>query len=631
MARQDISTPGAGLGRDSGVGRRYTPRWGAKRTDGLHRQGLLVAVSLIAAIALISAGAPTLAATPPKAEVRGVSDKALRTEIQQVIGQAPPPTSRLEARRRAGDAADQITAVLRSEGYYDAEVDPDIGDGDSPQPFVTVTLGPRALVADPKIAWLDTPPDVLSAKAAMEAMALKPGSPGRAADVIAAETRIIAALQQRGYADVAAEPRNVVVDHTDYTMKPEFRIRAGPLVRLGGIEIQGKSRARSAWVTRLAPWRRGDVYKPQSIAGLEKLLVDTGAFDQVSVVLAPASELDHGVRPVVVTLTPRPKGTVELGASYSTTEGAGIDSRWLVYNRLGLGDTVTTLAQLAQIDSRLQTELSLPDWRKLNETLKLTAALYRDNTPAYDLKGGGLAADLTHKFGQISFITYGVSLDETNTMQNESADFIRGARDRHLTTVGTLFAFTADNSNDPLDPTKGFRFGARLEPTLSVGDGSITYLKGSAQASLYYPLRKDAGTVLAVRLKMGVIAGGAIPGVPPQDRFYSGGGGSVRGYGYQEVGPRYPDNTPEGGLSVVESSVEVRQRINNSWGLAAFVDTGYVGSQTSPDFTHPEVGAGVGVRYNLGFGPIRFDIATPLVRRDGDAAVQVYLSIGQSF
>jgi translocation and assembly module TamA len=597
----------------------------------LHRQGLLVAVSLAAAIAIAGVGAPAHAATPPKAEVRGVDDKALRTEIQQVIGQAAPPTSRLEARRRADDAADQITAVLRSEGYYDAEVVPDIGDGDSPTPFVAVTLGPRARIAAPAITWLAAAPDSASAKAATEAISLKPGAPGRASDVIAAEGRVLAALQKRGYADAASEPRAVVVDHADHTMTPEFRIRAGALVRLGRVEVRGKSRARPAWVARLAPWRRGDIYKPESVAGLEKLLSDTGAFDQVNVALGPESETAGGERPVLVTLAPRPKGTVELGASYSTTEGAGIDSRWLVYNRLGLGDTVTTLAQLAQIDSRLQTELALPDWRKLNETLKLTAAIYRDNTPAYDLHGGGLSADLTHKLGQISFITYGVSVDETNTLQNEPANFIGGARDRHLTTVGTLFAFTSDNSNDPLDPSKGFRFGARLEPTWSAGDGSITYLKGSAQASAYFPLKPDAGTVVAVRLKMGVIAGGDIPGVPPQDRFYSGGGGSVRGYGYQQVGPRYPDNTPEGGLSLVESSVEVRQRINDSWGVAAFVDTGYVGSQTSPDFTHPEIGAGVGVRYNLGFGPIRFDIATPLIRRDGDSAVQVYLSIGQSF
>ena len=601
------------------------------RTDGLHRQGLLVAASLSGAILFLGFGAPADAAASPIAEVRGVEDKALRSEIQQVIGQGAWPASRLEARRRANDAADQATAVLRSEGYYDATIEPDIGDGDSPQPFVTVTPGPRSQIAEPAITWLGAAPDAASDKAAVQAMGLTPGTPAKAADVIAAEGRIVAALQAHGYADAAAEPRNVVVDHADHTMKPEFNVRSGALVRLGLVEVKGKSRSSEAWVARLAPWRRGDIYKPASVATLEKLLLDTGAFNQVNVALAPESAVMNGERPVIVTLTPRPKGSIELGASYSTTEGAGIDSRWLVYNRLGLGDTITTLAQLAQIDSRLQTELALPDWRKINETLKLTAALYRDNTPAYDLRGGGLSADLTHKYGQISFITYGLSLDETSTIQNEAANFIAGARDRHLTTLGTLFAFTADNSNDPLDPTKGFRLGARLEPTWSVGDGSIAYVKGSAQASVYLPLQADAATVVALRLKMGVIAGGDIPGVPPQDRFYSGGGGSVRGYGYQEVGPRYPDNTPEGGLSQVESSVEVRQRLTDTWGLAAFIDTGYVGSQTTPDFSHPEVGAGIGVRYNLGFGPIRFDIATPLVRRDGDAPIQVYLSIGQSF
>jgi len=448
------------------------------RTDGLHRQGLLVAASLSGAILLMGFGAPAVAALPPKAEVRGVEDKALHAEIQQVIGQGAAPTSRLEARRRANDAADQITAVLRSEGYYDATIEPDIGDGDSPQPFVTVTPGPRSHIAEPAITWLGTAPDAASDKAAAQAIALTPGAPGKAADVIAAEGRIVAALQAHGYADAAAEPRNVIVDHADHTMKPEFRVRSGALVRLGLVEVKGKSRSNQAWVVRLAPWRPGDVYKPASVATLEKLLLDTGAFNQVNVALAPESGVVNGERPVIVTLTPRPKGSIELGASYSTTEGAGIDSRWLVYNRLGLGDTITTLAQLAQIDSRLQTELALPDWRKINETLKLTAALYRDNTPAYDLRGGGLSADLTHKYGQISFITYGLSLDETSTIQNEAANFIAGARDRHLTTLGTLFAFTADNSNDPLDPTRGFRLGARLEPTWSVGDGSIAYIKG---------------------------------------------------------------------------------------------------------------------------------------------------------
>jgi translocation and assembly module TamA len=105
----------------------------------------------------------------------------------------------------------------------------------------------------------------------------------------------------------------------------------------------------------------------------------------------------------------------------------------------------------------------------------------------------------------------------------------------------------------------------------------------------------------------------------------------VRGFGFQEVGPRLADNTPEGGLSLVETSVELRHRINDTWGVVAFVDAGAVGGAQFPSFRDLSIGAGFGVRYNLGFGPIRVDLATPLTSRRGQSPFQVYVSIGQSF
>ena len=576
-------------------------------------------------------GPAARAANAPKAEVRGVDDKTLKALIQQVIGQAPPPVSRLEARRRANDAGEQVTAVLRSEGYYDAVVAPDIGDGDSPEPFVIVTLGPRTRITDARIDFTGAAPDAATTEAAQAAMALKTGAPGRAADVIAAEGRIVAALQQRGYADATADTRQVVVDHADNTMHPDFHIKAGDKVHLGAVVLEGKSRTQLRWVSRLAPWKRGAIYRPKDVAELERRLTDTGAYNQINVALAPADQAVNGERPVIVTLTERPKGTIELGASYSTTEGAGVDSRWIVYNRLGRGDTITTTLQFAQIDSRLQTELALPDFGKPDQTLKITGAIYRDVTPAYDLTGGGVSTDLTHRFSKTTFITYGVSLNETLTHENETSNYVSLSPNRQLSTFAALGGFALDKSNDPLNPTQGFRVSGQIDPTLALGQGSIAYVKMFGQASAYLPLTASGGTVIATRFKLGVIAGGEIPLVPPQDRFYGGGGGSVRGYGYQAVGPRYPDNTPEGGLSVVETSLEVRQHLTGNWGLAAFVDTGAVGRQVTPDFSHPEIGVGMGVRYDLGFGPIRFDIGTPLVRREGDSIIQVYLSIGQSF
>ena len=98
-----------------------------------------------------------------------------------------------------------------------------------------------------------------------------------------------------------------------------------------------------------------------------------------------------------------------------------------------------------------------------------------------------------------------------------------------------------------------------------------------------------------------------------------------------EVGPRLADNTPEGGLSLAEASLELRRRLKGPWGVVAFVDAGTIGGAQFPSFRELSVGAGLGVRYNLGFGPIRVDVATPVTGRHGQAPFQLYVSIGQSF
>ncbi len=146
----------------------------------------------------------------------------------------------------------------------------------------------------------------------------------------------------------------------------------------------------------------------------------------------------------------------------------------------------------------------------------------------------------------------------------------------------------------------------------------------------YLPFDADADTVAAGRLKLGSIIGGRLAAIPAFDRFYAGGGGSVRGYGYQEVGPRYSDGLPEGGLSLFEASTELRHNFGTIGGVA-FVDAGSVAQNVNPDFRDVRFAVGLGLRYNLPFAPLRFDVARPLHRLQGDGPFQFYVSIGQAF
>ena len=598
------------------------------------QQALLGA--LLGAFLAQAPGIAFAAAEQPKAQVQGDLDRTLKAAIQRAIGVSKTkPATRLDARRRAREAGESAIAVLRSEGYYDYTVDPDVGEGETPVAIVRITLGPRSTIAAPTIVWEGEPPDPETLAAAQKALALSPGSPGRAADVLAAEGRLVSTLRIRGYADVVAKPRQVVVDHAEHTLRPTFHLAAGSIVHLGDVKVIGQGRTRPSWVATLAPWKRGDAYNPAKVAELERRLTDAGVYNSITVSLAPADQSVDGLRPVIVSLGDRPPRTLELGAGYSTSEGAGVDAKLLLYNLLGRADTVTLTGKLAQIQQELDAELALPDWRRADQVFKVGGKVFGNTTTAYNDYGFGVRADVERHWTKTTFLTYGGAFDGVDTLEKDAINNNGIAVGQHLKLgiASLLGAYNLDRSNDPLNPTRGWRLEVRAEPTYVFGDRTLPYLKLTSQASGYLPLQSDGATVLAGRLKLGSIVGGDIPTVPSDRRFYSGGGGSVRGFIYQGVGPRLADKdkTPVGGASLFEASAEVRQQVSGPWGVAAFVDAGSLSPTATPDFRSLSVGAGVGVRYNLGFGPIRLDIAAPITHQKGDPWVQFYISIGQSF
>lgn len=180
-----------------------------------------------------------------------------------------------------------------------------------------------------------------------------------------------------------------------------------------------------------------------------------------------------------------------------------------------------------------------------------------------------------------------------------------------------------------LDPHKGFRLGARISPELSLQNGSFSYVRTQIDGSFYLPFGKKV--VLASRARLGSILGGVTADrIAPSRRFYAGGGASVRGYGYQAIGPRDVNNDPIGGKSLAEFSLEARVRFG-AFGVVPFLDAGNIATGFLPKLSNVRYGAGLGLRYYSNFGPIRIDVGTPLNRQKGDGRIAVYVSLGQAF
>jgi translocation and assembly module TamA len=218
------------------------------------------------------------------------------------------------------------------------------------------------------------------------------------------------------------------------------------------------------------------------------------------------------------------------------------------------------------------------------------------------------------------------------------------------------------------DPRHGYRASIQLNPTEAIGHPDSTFLIAQVKAAGYFDLRhlfgEDPGrTVLAIRALAGQALGASEFSLPPDQRFYGGGSGTIRGYAYQAVGPIFPAITlapactaspappacnpslaaaklagyPIGGTAITAGSIEVRQRFGASWGAAAFVDAGQVSADLKflPD--ELRVGVGMGVRYYTAIGPVRLDLAVPLQRHasnvstQNDGAFQVYIGLGPAF
>ncbi|RYG09411.1 MAG: outer membrane protein assembly factor, partial [Caulobacteraceae bacterium] len=384
--------------------------------------------------------------------------------------------------------------------------------------------------------WVAPAPDDATAEAVTDEIGLKVDDPGRAVDVIAGEGRIIAGLTRRGYADAATQPRRVVVDHGTYTVQPTYKIVSGVLVRLDGVRLSTQGPTNPDWVAGLAPWSKGDRYDPETVAELERRLLETGVYDGVGVALAAPDQTNaDGNRPVIVTLTDRPRKILEAGVTLSTaqatvttgsttsvTGGSAIEALWTWYNRFGRADTLRWQARAATVDSRLGVDLSLPHWRQPGQTLKLATALVNEDTDAYRRTAATATADIQQRIGRTSYVGYGAGLDVGHYAENRFDPVTQApiGLDRNLVILTGRANAYLDRSNDPLNPTAGYRFTLNVQPTAVAGEDTVLFLRSEAQGTLYVPVQDDARTVVAGRIRLGSILGGQELTVPSDRLFY---------------------------------------------------------------------------------------------------------------
>ncbi len=459
------------------------------------------------------------------------------------------------------------------------------------------------------------------------------GEPIDAERVLAAEANIAVALPQYGYPFAKVGQRDILLDpenvRGDYTLP----VAPGARSSFGDILTSGSTVFDADHIALLARFDKGDLYDSRLVDDLRKALVATGLYSVVAVQPEPAGvAAPDGTQyaNLAVEQEAGPARTLAANAGYGTGQGIRAQGSWTHRNLFPPEG-----ALIASVTAGTQEQGASATFRRSNagrrdRAVELSLSALRSDFAAYESFTGRLAGRVSYYSTPIwqKRLTYSYGFELLGTNEQDY-NFALGQRDRRTYYVAALPSqITWDRSNDLLDPTSGFRLSAQISPEASLGSGTLFYGRGLIEGTGYYPIGDNI--VIAGRARVGSIFGADRPDIAPSRRYYGGGGGSVRGFGYQELGPKDPDNRPIGGRSLVEAAAEVRYRFGN-YGIVGFIDAGQVSTSSTPGFDDLRYGVGIGGRFYTNFGPMRLDVATPIARRPGESRVAIYISIGQAF
>ena len=544
------------------------------------------------------------------------------SEALRLIDQ--PPTSFSRLKRRAEDDLPRILNVMRARAHYAAKVALDIDQSTSP---ITITFkidAGRSYDIKTVVIELDPPTEDDIELPEGDDIGLVEDKRASSTKIIEAEAFLLNRAKRQGFANAEIGPRRVIVDHSDQTVDITLRLSPGRKVYFGETEIKGNREVEGRYIRRLIAWKQGDLVTPQLIDETELDLIESGLFNSVRVELGPTLD-DQGRQPMSITVSEAKHRSIEAGFGYRTDEGIGGSVGWEHRNLLGTGEKLGFELEASGLGWSLSGEAREPDFLKRRQALVIGAEIEVENTDAFDSRSIGASVGIERSVGDGMDLAVGLAFKASEVEQDDDKE------EFGLLSLPTSFSW--DHSNDLLDPSRGGRLFLQNEPFVDVFGNDIAFNKSSIGYRRYFRLKKERPrVVLATRAKAGFIFGAVRDNIPADERFYAGGGGSVRGYRYQTAGELDSDNDPIGGRSLLEVAGELRGKITDTIGAAVFVDSGVAYSSTVPDFDEPlRVGAGVGLRYFSPIGPIRFDLGFPIDRRDSDDAFQIYVSIGQAF
>lgn len=574
----------------------------------------------------------------PAGQSAGDVRSAMEANSQLVQLKEKLPDGILGLTRRAHLDQNNAVKLLHSLGYYDGRASSTViepaQEGGRARAILTLFAGPLYTLGTVTLKYSPEPtplPDFngMSMKVPAALEQLKQGQPAKASDVLSAVDALPDELHRLGYPQAKIGATRYTLDRQTQKLNVEVTADPGPAALMGDAVISGNVDVSSEYLKKLTTWRHGRPWSSRNVERYRERLQQTGLFRTVDVKPAPLSEAAATGEgrpvelPVQVEVQESSFRTIGASTRYSTDVGFGVQAEWQHRNLFGAGESLTVKTPFAQDKRGIQADFEKPCFGNRAQKLLIGASHLEEDTDAYDTKAQNAYIGLERRLSRHWWARVKL-LAETGTVTRED--------DEDYRYTSAIFHVRRDTRDSYVNPTRGTRIELELAPTGGSYDGSFSGVSSRLTASAYWSPFGVDWLVLAGRYSVGSFFGVDLANIPPTLRFYCGGGGSVRGYAYQAIGPKDRYGDPMGGRSFQDVNLEARFRVSESIGIVPFVDGGMVYSDEYPEFLKDfQWAAGLGLRYYTPIGPIRLDVAVPLDKKDDDSDYQFYISIGQAF
>lgn len=519
-------------------------------------------------------------------------------------------------------STEEISTTLESIGYYHAKISQNMAhntDKDTYCANYEIDLGSPVRITSIQLTLLGDGKDKRALKALIQEPALKKDKILKHHKYEAFKQNLLATALQLGYLDAHFTNNKILVNLEQNQAEIILVLDTGKRYAFGDIHFIEPPYP-TDYLKQYIPFEPGVPYTTKRLSALQKNLIDTDLFSKVK--LSPnLNEAQNYAVPVNIALTPKARDKYTTSLGFGTDSGprgmVGWERRRQSHPGHRINLNVKGSKRLNQANAQYIILGKNPTTDRIAFGTQITEEKPVDKKYSLQNETGVTHIQKMGNFEQILGLHYlSVVFRKLPTDPKSRSHFL-------LPSIG----YTWSSIKKKTLLQQGARFSINLQGGLKSALSTTNMCQAVSRFKWIFPVTDTSRMIL--RGNLGTIATHEFNKIPWNLRFFTGGDHTVRGFGYNSLGPQEKDLNGNlivvGGRHLIVGSTEFEKRIYKNFGAAIFADTGNAMNKWGAKL---KTGAGFGVRYETPLGPLRLDIARPMMR--GKQKPRLHLTFGMN-